>query len=163
VESLSDPTALSGRWRWERVIEDHLAHEHSTVAGSLHLVGVDGGLSWEESGRWSRSTGVVEVRRTLRIRELEDGWWVLFEDGRPFHPWRPGEEVVHPCGQDSYRGLVTGTTAAWKVRWDVRGPAKDYTMTSVLTPGSAPDSDLSGAVGPALATPAAAHRPRAGS
>lgn len=161
--SLSDPAVLAGRWQWDRVIEDHVTGERSTVSGFLDLVRLGAELHWEESGRWTRAAGIVEVRRSLRLRPLENGWWVLFQDGRPFHPWRPGEDVVHPCGSDSYRGLVTGTTQAWQIRWEVRGPAKDYAMTSVMTRVLTPVTDLSGAAGPDPATPAAARRQRAGS
>lgn len=131
-----DPQRLLGRWRLARTIEDAYAGQRSTVTGLVELVAErPGEIHWEERGRWDRPGGVVEVRRGLRLRREAAGWWVLFEDGRPFHPWTPGAEVVHPCGADTYRGLVTGDPSRWSVRWDVTGPAKDYSMTSVLTPG----------------------------
>jgi hypothetical protein len=91
-------------------------------------------LRWAEAGRWHHPTGDVDVRRELWLALDEEAcWWVRFDDGRDFHPWSPGEEVVHPCAPDTYRGLVTGTAHAWQVRWEVSGPRKDYTMTTRLT------------------------------
>lgn len=136
MASLPAPPGLVGSWRLDRVIDDRYAGERSVVHGLLELIaaGPDQ-VSWRETGVWTRPAAEVEVRRSLDVRSEPDGWWVLFEDGRPFHPWRPGSEVLHPCGADTYRGLVTGTSQRWTIRWDVEGPAKDYTMTSVLTPG----------------------------
>ena len=61
------------------------------------------------------------------------GWWMRFDDGRDFHPWTPGEQVVHPCAPDTYCGVVAGSPERWTVQWDVTGPRKDYTMRTVLT------------------------------
>lgn len=131
-----DPRLLLGRWRLDRVIEDAYAGQRSTVAGVLELVEEGpGSIRWEEQGRWHRGGDILEVRRRLNLELRESAWWVLFEDGRPFHAWTPGTQVVHPCGADTYRGLVSGGADQWTVRWDVEGPAKDYSMTSVLTPG----------------------------
>ncbi|MGN6251778.1 MAG: DUF6314 family protein [Marmoricola sp.] len=131
-----DPRLLLGRWRLDRVIDDTRGRERSTVTGVLDLLeeGPDA-IRWEEQGHWCRTDAAVEVRRRLRLALLPSGWWVHFEDGRPFHAWTPGTPVVHPCGADTYRGLVTGDVTSWRVRWDVEGPAKDYSMTSILTPG----------------------------
>lgn len=131
-----DPRLLLGRWELSRVIDDRFGAERSEVHGTLAIMpGAGGALEWHESGWWHRGTTTVEVSRRLLLRERHAGWWVLFEDGRPFHPWTPGAQVVHPCGADTYRGMVTGAADRWTVRWDVEGPAKDYSMTSVLTPG----------------------------
>ena len=68
-----------------------------------------------------------------------DAWFVIFDDGRDFHPWVTGERVEHPCGADLYRGRidVDATGRRWTVEWDVTGPTKDYTLSSVLTRPSA--------------------------
>ncbi len=91
-------------------------------------------MSWEEQATWHRPGGDVAVRRMLRLARTEDGWWVRFEDGRDFHRWAPGEEVVHDCAPDTYRGRVGGTPQAWTIVWDVSGPGKDYTMTHGAQP-----------------------------
>jgi hypothetical protein len=142
VTPLTDPRALLGTWRLSRVIDDRLAGAQSTVDGELSLTEVSRDrIRWEERGHWHQPTGAVDVRRGLwLVREEETGaWWVRFEDEREFHPWRPGEAVVHPCAPDTYRGVVSGTPERWTVEWDVTGPAKDYSMSTELTrPGREP-------------------------
>lgn len=59
---------------------------------------------------------------------------MTFEDGRDFHPWTPGAQVVHPCAADLYTGRVdVEPPDRWRVVWECRGPAKNYRMESVLT------------------------------
>ena len=60
---------------------------------------------------------------------------VRYEDGRPFHDFTAEEpEATHLCGEDDYRVSYEfgpeGDTATWLSRWDVKGPAKDYVMTT---------------------------------
>ncbi len=135
--SLSEPETLGGSWRLSRVIEDRLTQTRSRVDGHLTLTVVSPGrIGWQERARWHRPDGEVDVRRALWLVRLDDAptWWVRFEDGRDFHLWAPGERVVHPCGADTYRGVVSGTPNRWTVEWDVTGPAKDYRMTTELNP-----------------------------
>lgn len=143
TSSLADPVALVGTWRMARVIEDRLTGMHHRVDGRLRLAAVSAErLSWSEHGWWDQPTGAVEVRRELLMQRAEDGaWWVRFEDGSAFHPWTPDERVVHDCAPDTYRGAVSGSVRRWTVRWDVLGPRKDYSMTTVLSPGAAGPSD----------------------
>ena len=136
MSDVTDPMQLLGTWTLARVVEDHLLGEVSHVDGSLELTarGVDLVL-WEERATWHRADGDVPVRRGLRLERTDDGWWVRFEDGRDFHPWRPGAEVVHDCAPDTYRGTVTGTSEGWSVVWEATGPRKEYRMTTRLTTG----------------------------
>lgn len=135
---LADPATLVGDWRLSRVVDDRLAGLRSTVAGRLSIEAhAPGRLRWTERGVWHLDGRDHEVRRTLWLVRDESGdagaWWVRFEDGREFHPWAPGGLVVHPCGADTYRGVVSGTPDRWTVEWDVSGPAKDYRMTTDLS------------------------------
>ncbi|AWB93090.1 hypothetical protein C3E78_13225 [Aeromicrobium chenweiae] len=118
-----------------RTIDDRLKSERSTVEGTTDLaLEADGRVRWSEQGTLRTGELVLPVSRVLFV-ELRDGaWFVTFEDGRDFHPWAPGDEVVHPCAPDTYVGRVEVVDPdRWDVRWDVTGPAKDYTMTTVLT------------------------------
>lgn len=135
MSGLQDPRLLVRRWRLQRVVEDHRTGERHAIDGTLEISEQGERLRWEESLVWRRPDGDVDVRRGLWLVQVDDAWWVRFEDGRDFHPWAPGEAVEHPCAPDTYRGLVEGTPRRWTVRWSARGPAKDYDMTSVLTPG----------------------------
>ena len=135
TSEVDDPLALLGAWSLDRVIEDRVAAERTRLDGRLVLARTDdGGVSWEERATWHRPDGPVDVRRALRLAEGAQGWWVHFDDGREFHPWLPGEAVVHACGADTYCGTVTGSRESWQVTWEVSGPQKDYTMTTVLRP-----------------------------
>jgi uncharacterized protein DUF6314 len=136
AHALSDPVALLGDWSFSRTIDDRLTGRQSLIDGLLSLTALSQDrIRWEEQGSWHQPDGDVDVRRGLwLIRDEETrAWWVRFEDERDFHPWTPGEPVVHPCGADTYRGLVQGTPGRWTVEWDVTGPAKDYLMTTVLS------------------------------
>ena len=137
---LSDPVTLLGDWQLSRVIDDRMTGLQSRIDGELSLAAVTADrIRWEEQARWHQPDGDVDVRRGLWVTRDEDtrAWWVRFEDDREFHPWMPGEPVVHACGADTYRGLVQGTPDRWTVEWDVTGPAKDYRMTTELSPCAA--------------------------
>lgn len=131
---LTDPLSLEGRWEFDRRIDDRLAGEHGTVTGTAEFVNEsDGRVRWTERGIMAWQARNVPVSRTLFLELRDDGWFVTFEDRRDFHRWIPGEVVDHPCNADLYRGLVAATqTDRWTMTWEVRGPAKDYTMVTDL-------------------------------
>jgi hypothetical protein len=131
---VADPTDLLGGWRFSRVIEDRREACRHHIDGRLELSVVGRGrIRWRESGQWHQETGDVEVQRNLWLEREGGRWFVRFEDGRDFHEWSPGRVVSHACSPDTYRGVVEGSPERWTVRWDVAGPHKDYTMTTVLT------------------------------
>ena len=129
---LADPRTLLGTWAFHRVIDDRRAGDTSQLDGRLVLLEDGDRIRWEENAVWHRPDGGVDVRRGQWLVEDAGEWQVLFEDGRPFHRWSPGEQVVHDCTPDVYRGSVTGTPPRWRVVWEVSGPAKDYTMVTDL-------------------------------
>jgi hypothetical protein len=135
VIDLESPETLLGTWNLARTIEDRRLGEEGTLTGVLDLTEEQPGrIRWEERATWHRTGGDVAVSRRLRLERADHGWWMRFEDGREFHPWAPGEPVVHDCAPDTYRGQVSGTPDGWSVTWEVTGPEKDYTMTTLLTP-----------------------------
>jgi hypothetical protein len=123
-----DPRALAGEWRLARRVADRRARLFGTVQGTLSLVADGALLRWREHGtlRWNGAD--LPVTRELLLTEEPDGWQVRFADGRPFHPWRPGAVVVHPCNADLYRGFVDARPDRLRVLWDVTGPAKDQRL-----------------------------------
>jgi hypothetical protein len=130
---VTGPDELAGRWALARRVADRRAGTQGTVVGELVVAPDGAGLRWAESGvlRWG---GVSRpVHRTYLLREGPDGWWVHFEDGRPFHPWAPGVAVTHPCRADVYTGLVTVDGDRMRTLWDVRGPAKHQRLVTRLT------------------------------
>ncbi len=129
-----EPTDLLGEWELRRRVVDRLADVAGTVIGSTTLTATDADeVRWDESGTMTLDGRTVPVSRTLSVRRSDDGSWVVhFSDGRVFHPWVWGTSVAHACMPDDYTGVLDGDTEHWTVRWDARGPAKDYTLTSEL-------------------------------
>lgn len=109
---------------------DRVAGLHGVMVGELVVAPDAGGLRWDERGtlRW----GGVEraATRAYLLREGAAGWEVEFADGRPFHPWRPGEAVTHLCRADVYTGLVRLDGDVMRTLWDVHGPTKHQRLTT---------------------------------
>ena len=129
-----DPTDLIGTWSLTRTVDDHRAGERRDVVGTAELTEVGSGrVRWAESGTMTWPGHAVPVSRTLYVVLEDDGWFVRFEDGRPFHPWAVGHQVDHPCAPDHYRGLIETVgepVTSWTVTWDAAGPDKDYRMVT---------------------------------
>jgi hypothetical protein len=124
---------LIGRWSLARRVADRRAGRQGTVRGELVIAPDGPGLRWDERGTLTWAGVDHPVSRRYRLREHDDGWWVEFADGRPFHPWRPGAPVTHRCRADVYSGLITADTGRIRMLWDVRGPAKDQRLVTRLT------------------------------
>jgi hypothetical protein len=110
-----------------------MTDRHTGRIGCFHgVLTITDSLDWVEEGTltWGEHRG--PATRNLLLRKETDGWWVQFADGRPFHPWRIGEPVEHPCGADRYRGLIGADGDRMRIRWDVRGPYKDLRIDSRL-------------------------------
>ena len=58
---------------------------------------------------------------------------MTFADGRPFHRWVLGAQIIHPCAADTYRGVIERPSADdLIITWQVDGPAKDHLIVSTL-------------------------------
>lgn len=134
VTSTPDPALLRGQWCIDRDVTDLRTGQRGRFAGTLS-VAVDGtGYSWREQGEltWGEYTGTAG--RLLRLARRDGEWWMCFADGRLFHPWRPGGELVHPCAADVYRGaLVFENPDRFEITWDVTGPAKRQRIVSRMS------------------------------
>ena len=132
-----EPTDLLGCWQFERRIVDRDASgmRFGRVTGTLHFSLDADAVDWRERGTLTWNGRELAVFRNLRIVRCGDGWMVRFDDGRDFHPWRPGAPVVHPCREDTYRGLITVDRAGDRLRvvWDVGGPDKDRRLFTRAT------------------------------
>jgi Family of unknown function (DUF6314) len=137
------PGDLVGRWVLARRVADRVTGRQGTVRGELTVAADPAGLRWEESGTLVWGGLRRPVSRTYLLRERGDGWWVEFEDGRPFHPWRPGVAVTHPCRADVYTGLITVDGDRIRTAWDVRGPGKEQRLVTRLYRSAAIDSGVS--------------------
>ena len=110
------------------------AEETSRVHGSLVLAraGPDD-VSWEEQAIWHRPDGDVVVRRTLRLA-LHRGRLVGALRGRSRLPSVDAGGGRRARLRAGHLPRPGGRYAAgWTIVWDVTGPGKDYTMTTVLS------------------------------
>lgn len=123
----TDPRSLIGSWALARRLADRRSGQHGTVRGTLEITPE---LHWLEQGELSWGDALLPVTRELLIVPDGKGWKICFDDGRPFHPWRPGEIVEHPCRADLYRGVVDVRVDRLRVLWDVTGPSKDHRIVT---------------------------------
>jgi hypothetical protein len=125
------PLDLVGTWHFHRVVDDRHAGETIQVEGiAVFRRADDGTIAWEERGTMHLASGgvAVETHRVLRA-DTAGSWTVDFADGRGFHPWATGQELVHDCAPDLYRGrLDPEPVGTWAMRWTATGPTKDYTI-----------------------------------
>ena len=127
---------FAGSWTLIRRIEDRRGGGVMHVAGTLMLQEAEDGLLAVETGILVAPDGSrLHAERRNLWRAEGDRIAVLFEDGRPFHNFRPGpaQEVRHDCAPDLYRGrYVFDLPVSWSVTWTVTGPRKDYTSVTRL-------------------------------
>lgn len=129
------PTTLVGQWGFERVVADRREGRKVRATGTATLVAVDADrIDWSEEGTLHLEGGPVAIaaHRVLRL-ESSGAWAVEFADGRDFHAWLPGEEVLHGCAPDDYAGFIDGDSDRWTTRWRALGPAKDYVIDTVYS------------------------------
>lgn len=110
------------------------------------------GLAYHEEGVL-HLPGQAPIRgsRAYLWRSGPEGIRVLFADGRPFHDFLPqgapaegahnAVEASHWCDPDDYRVRYDFSGwPRWRSVWRVRGPRKDYEMTSHYSREGCPPS-----------------------
>jgi hypothetical protein len=144
---------LAGRWALARLVRDEGEGKprFGRVCGELAITEQDGDLHWREHGilHWGGRELTVG-RHTILTQRAPGEWWMTFEDGRPFHPFRPifrvgvggragaAGWVEHPCAADLYRGVVCiddpvrGQINRMRILWDVTGPNKSQRLVTRL-------------------------------
>lgn len=124
---------MVGAWTINRELVDRTTGESGTFTGELVVAADPAGFTWLESGALTWMGRIRPAFRHLALRRLDGLWWMTFSDGRPFHPWRTGVELTHPCGADTYSGVVAATAPdAVDITWDVAGPQKNQRITTAL-------------------------------
>jgi hypothetical protein len=118
-----------GHWQMMRIIENVCSFSPDGARNS-------GGLICREQGvlRFRGAdyhSGRISLWRFPGQGRIE----VLYDDGRPFHDFAAEKpEATHLCGEDRYRVSYQfdpgGAADTWLSQWDVKGPAKDYVMTT---------------------------------
>ena len=129
---VANPRSLVGTWQLDRQLLDRRTGATGCFHGELSIAPASEALTWSESGELHWLGHTSQAYRELLLRPDDDGWWMHFADGRRFHPWRLDEPVTHPCGRDSYTGLITATPDRLRIVWRVTGPAKDQEIHTRL-------------------------------
>lgn len=130
--TLATLSFFAGRWQMVRIIENVPEGVIGEFWGEAEFAPDGEGLSCQEAGVLRFKGHDYHAERGSLWRFPTDGRVeVQYEDGRPFHDFIADEpEAVHQCGDDLYRVSYAFAPDAWTSIWDVRGPAKDYIMTT---------------------------------
>lgn len=138
--------SLAGRWSLQRVVEGQ-----DTNRGSMQGIATfrrleSGFMAYREEGRLLLSGGdAFDAFRDYLYDRIPGGFAVFFSETPPrlFHEIRLRDagadtltgEAEHLCGQDHYTTrYLFQPDGSFVVRHDVRGPRKDYTMTTRYAP-----------------------------
>jgi hypothetical protein len=134
-----DLLAFSGKWSLSREIADRRAGHTGRAKGQATLREGGGGLIYEEHVLLEIADAPpLQGTRRYLWRAVSGGIAISFEDGRAFHELGlTGDAAVaaHWCDPDHYE--VTYDFSAWPKwvsHWEVRGPRKDYAMTTRYGP-----------------------------
>lgn len=139
---------FAGDWKVERVIDDRAGGQAGRFDGRGHFTPVgDGDLAYAEEGMLTLGSG-APLRATRRHLWRAEGGRIAvdYADGRPFHSFDPADPAAeHQCGADLYAVRYDfADWPRWRAEWTVRGPRKDYTMTTEFVPLGAPAGDAAG-------------------
>ncbi|MEM7177386.1 MAG: DUF6314 family protein [Pseudomonadota bacterium] len=123
---------FQGRWQMVRIIENVAEGVIGEFWGECRFTPDGAGLSCAEAGVL-RFRGVdYHAERGSLWRFPESGRVeVQYDDGRPFHDFVDDlPRAEHLCGEDHYSVSYEFGINEWTSIWDVKGPAKDYRMTT---------------------------------
>lgn len=126
---------FAGLWHIRREIADRHSGQTGLFAGRATLLPDAKGLVYSETGQLSLGDQPpMSATRRYLWQDLGHGAAIHFEDGRPFHvlPFNTAApQARHDCPPDDYRVRYDfNAWPDWEAVWTVRGPRKDYTMTS---------------------------------
>jgi hypothetical protein len=137
---------LLGVWAVERELLDRASGARGSFSGTVAFEAADdGGLRQCERGtvRWGSHEGPAGREYLWRPGPGPGAMEVFFPDGRPFHAvdlTGSAGDGAHWCSPDDYRVRYEAVgPEELRYTWDVRGPAKDLLLTSVLRRLPTPD------------------------
>lgn len=90
-------------------------------------------FAWHEAGTLHWEGRELPATRTLALKRIVGEWWVTFADGGLFHRWVVDAQVIHPCAEDTYCGLIELCDPdQLTITWDVTGPTENQLIVSRL-------------------------------
>lgn len=125
---------FQGRWRIERQIEDRRNGPPGRFVGMAEFAPAEDTLRYVEEGTLTLGNGPpMKAVRRYRYGAKGDRIVVTYPDGKPFYSFDPAQGIgTHFCVPDVYRvSHDFSGWPSWLMRWDVSGPKKDYTVTSL--------------------------------
>ena len=128
---------FAGHWHLSRRI-DHSQEPSADFNGRAVLSKAKGGLWYREDGQLQISGhGPISAQRQFLWIKNPGRVMVLFDDGRPFHQIDLASTLSkdrHHCDPDIYDVEYDFTDwPDWTCVWWVKGPRKDYVMTSLYS------------------------------
>lgn len=135
---------FAGQWHAERDIHGGVGEPDGKFVGTATFTPETDGdgvvLRYFEQGRLRLGEHEGPAHRQLRYHITGHGQAdVYFSHGGFFHDvdLRDGQwRSSHPCRDDLYRGEYTVLTAdQWELTWQVAGPTKNHTMTTLFDRG----------------------------
>ena len=126
---------FEGVWRITRRIDDALTGQSGLFTGQAVFEPNDEAFTYRETGTLQLGAGQpMHAERRYLWRKSGQGVEVFFDDGRPFHfidLTQPNPTANHDCPPDWYEVEYDfADWPRWRAIWRVRGPRKDYRMTS---------------------------------
>lgn len=140
---MSDPVLqlFEGRWTLTRQIADHWGGQSGHLEGQAHFrtTAIPRQLAYDEEG-------ILMMPGQPAIKATRTYFWsasdvdstridIHFSDGRFFHslhPQKHRDEAEHLCANDLYKvRYLFENKDKWLAIWSVKGPRKNYNMTSL--------------------------------
>lgn len=120
---------FAGVWTFVREVE-HGDGNTVQVTGTAQFEWQQDTLAYLEQGEMRLATG--QVLQTERRYLWQQGLRIYFEDGTFFHTVPPlGGAAQHWCAPDDYQvSYDFEKWPRWQAVWQVKGPSKDYSMTT---------------------------------
>jgi hypothetical protein len=118
-----------GCWRFERDVR-HADGTLMQITGTADFGWQGDALLYQEQGKMRLTTG--QVLQAQRRYLWQQGLRIYFEDGAFFHTVPPlGGAAEHWCAPDDYQvSYDFEQWPRWLAVWQVKGPSKNYTMTT---------------------------------
>lgn len=131
---------FTGTWTLIREIEDRRIGTDGTLSGQVTIRGTATDCTYDETGllRLGSAQPLTATRRYIWVEPGPETIEVRFADGRFFHRIdlrHPAAQAAHACAPDRYAVRYDFTAwPLWRSEWHVRGPHKNYRMTSAYRP-----------------------------